>query len=62
MNQYDLVIDLRAARDMGIQVPHDLLLRADEVVSEGRLLFDRKAAHVPSNGPIELAGVYTLIP
>jgi putative ABC transport system substrate-binding protein len=32
MSKYDLVIDLRAARRMGIRVPQDLLLRADEVI------------------------------
>ncbi len=32
MSRYDLVIDLRAAREMGIYVSQDLLLRADEVI------------------------------
>ena len=29
---YELVIDLRVARELGIKVPQDLLLRADEVI------------------------------
>jgi putative tryptophan/tyrosine transport system substrate-binding protein len=32
MSKYDLIIDLRVARAMGIHVPRDLLLRADEVI------------------------------
>ena len=32
MSKYDFVIDLRVARVMGINVPQDLLLRADEVI------------------------------
>ncbi len=32
MSKYDLIIDLRVAREMGIKVPQDLLLRADEVI------------------------------
>ena len=32
MSKYDLVIDLRVAREMGIHVPQDLLYRADEVI------------------------------
>jgi len=32
MSKYDLVIDLRVAREMGVQVPQDLLMRADEVI------------------------------
>jgi putative ABC transport system substrate-binding protein len=31
MSKYDLVIDLRVARELGIKVPQDLLYRADEV-------------------------------
>jgi len=31
-SKYSLVIDLRVARDMGIKVPKELLLRADEVL------------------------------
>jgi len=29
---YKLIIDLRVARELGIKVPQDLLLRADEVI------------------------------
>jgi putative tryptophan/tyrosine transport system substrate-binding protein len=32
MSRQELIIDLRVARAMGIQVPQDLLLRADEVL------------------------------
>lgn len=32
LSKYELVIDLRVARAMGIDVPQDLLLRADEVM------------------------------
>lgn len=32
LSKYELVIDLRVARAMGIEVPQDLLLRADEVM------------------------------
>ena len=32
MSQYELVIDLRVAREQGVKVPQELLLRADEVI------------------------------
>ena len=32
LSKYELVIDLRVARAMGVDVPQDLLLRADEVI------------------------------
>jgi putative ABC transport system substrate-binding protein len=32
MSKYDLIVDLRVARAMGIHVPPDLLQRADEVI------------------------------
>ena len=32
ISKYDLVIDLHVAREQGIRVPQDLLLRADEVI------------------------------
>jgi putative ABC transport system substrate-binding protein len=31
-SKYDLVIDLRVARELGLKVPQELLLRADEVI------------------------------
>ena len=32
VSRYELIIDLREAHAMGIEVPQDLLLRADEVI------------------------------
>ena len=32
LSKYELVIDLRVAQTMGLDVPQDLLLRADEVI------------------------------
>ena len=32
MSKYDLVIDLRLARQLGLKVPQELLFRADEVI------------------------------
>jgi len=32
LSKYELVIDLRVAHAMGLDVPEDLLLRADEVI------------------------------
>jgi ABC-type uncharacterized transport system substrate-binding protein len=32
MSKYELVIDLRVAHEMGLKVPQDLLLSADEVI------------------------------
>jgi putative ABC transport system substrate-binding protein len=32
ISKYELIIDLRAARAIGMQVPQDLLLRADEII------------------------------
>ena len=31
-SKYDLVIDLRVARQLGLKVPQELLFRADEVM------------------------------
>ena len=32
-SKFDLKIDLRVARELGLKVPQDLLYRADEVIS-----------------------------
>jgi len=32
MSKYELVIDVRVAREMSMQVPQELLLRADEII------------------------------
>ena len=32
MSEYELIINLRVARELGLKVPQDLLLRADEVI------------------------------
>ena len=32
MSKYELIIDLRVARELNLNVPQDLLLRADEVM------------------------------
>ena len=32
VSKYELVIDLRVAREQGIKVPQELLLRADDVI------------------------------
>ena len=32
MSKYELVIDLRAAREQGIKIPQEILMRADEVI------------------------------
>jgi putative ABC transport system substrate-binding protein len=31
-SKYDLVIDLRVARELGLEVPQELSLRADELI------------------------------
>ena len=31
-SKYELVIDLRVARELGLKVPQELLFRADEVI------------------------------
>jgi hypothetical protein len=32
LSKYELVIDLRVARELNLTVPQELLLRADEVI------------------------------
>ena len=32
MSKYELVIDLRVAREQGIKIPQEFLMRADEVI------------------------------
>ena len=32
ISKYELVVNLRVARELGIKMPQDLLLRADEVI------------------------------
>ena len=32
LSKYELIIRVRSARDLSIQVPQDILLRADEVI------------------------------